>query len=255
LVQTVNDKEDYTAVILAAGRGSRLGSLTDQKPKCLVELGGKPLLHWQISALTAGGIQQVYVVTGYRRDLIEAQQVETIHNPEWSHTNMVGTLLCAIEQLSPPFIVSYSDIVYSSELVRNMLASSAEVAIAYDTAWLELWKKRFDDPLADAQTFRIDHPTQRILEIGRNPTVTEEIQGQFMGLMKFSAKAVEWICDLLRDNSELRNELDSTSLIMKLIDLGRPVYGLACSGGCCEIDDDQDLSVAEGLLADGTLVW
>ena len=249
------DRPEYTALILAAGRGSRLGDLTGQRPKCLVELGGKPLLHYQLTALKAGGIERIVAVTGYRQDLITARSVRTIHNDKWNETNMVGTMLCAMEQLTPPFLVSYSDIVYSADLVRSMRDSPAELAVAYDTDWHALWKLRFDDPLGDAQSFRIDPATHQILEIGSAAAELDEIQGQFVGLMTFSAAAVEWIGDLVRENPEFKAELDSTGLLTKLIEHKKPVHGVATTGGWCEIDDARDLAVAEELLRSGALTW
>ena len=58
------------AIILAAGRGSRMKNMTDERPKCLVELGGKPLLEYQLTALRQAGINEIAVVTGYRRELL-----------------------------------------------------------------------------------------------------------------------------------------------------------------------------------------
>ena len=58
------------AIILAAGRGSRMKLLTDETPKCLIKLRGKSLLDWQLSALRAAGITDIAIVTGYRRDLL-----------------------------------------------------------------------------------------------------------------------------------------------------------------------------------------
>ncbi|WP_045214014.1 NTP transferase domain-containing protein [Desulfonatronovibrio magnus] len=80
------------AIILAAGRGSRLLSLTDDRPKCLVELYGKPLLDWQIKALRDAGIQDITVVRGYLKDKITGE-FETLENPRWFKTNIkkVGT--------------------------------------------------------------------------------------------------------------------------------------------------------------------
>lgn len=242
----------YTAVILAAGRGSRLGSLTDERPKCLMELSGRALLDWQISALSKAGVPLVYAVTGYRREMIEAQGVKTVFNKEWENTNMVASLLCAFEHLHPPFLVSYSDIVFDSGLVKRLLSATADLALSYDTEWLDLWKQRFDDPLKDAETFRIDDDGT-ILEIGGKTDDVQNIQGQFMGLMKFSRTAVQWVFDLTSAEPGLRFSLDSTGLIMRLIRLGKAVKGVSTSGGWCEIDSPKDLSVAQKLLQNSRL--
>ena len=94
------------ALILAAGRGSRLGAMTDQRPKCLVELDRRPLLQWQVAALKAGRIDDVTVITGYRRESIEALGYPTQNNPNWDKTNMVGTLWSARQLIDQPTIMS-----------------------------------------------------------------------------------------------------------------------------------------------------
>ena len=58
------------AIILAAGRGSRMKHLTDEKPKCLAKLGGKLLIEWQLEALSAAGINEIAIVTGYKKELL-----------------------------------------------------------------------------------------------------------------------------------------------------------------------------------------
>jgi len=241
-----------TGVILAAGRGSRLAGFTENRPKCLVELGGRSLLHWQTEALATAGVDPICIVTGYRREMIEATGYRSIVNPDWSESNMVASLLCATERLSPPLVVSYSDIVYSSTLVRRLVESPHDLAITYDREWKSLWAKRFRDPLSDAETFRIDDDA-RVREIGGKAGDIAEIQGQFMGLMKLSETAIGWITDLVASSEGARNRLDSTAMLMGLIDSDKPVYGVPTRGGWCEVDDPEDLAVAEQMLGEGLL--
>jgi choline kinase len=85
------------AIILAAGRGSRIRQLTDDRPKCLVELRGRPLLEWQVEALRGGGAREIGIVTGYRREMLAALGLREFHNPRWQDTNMVSSLECAVE--------------------------------------------------------------------------------------------------------------------------------------------------------------
>jgi len=144
------------AIILAAGRGSRMKNLTDDRPKCLVELRGKALLDWQLNALRYAGIDQIAIVTGYKRELLADRGLVEFHNQRWAETNMVSSLECAQAWLhDEPCIVSYSDIFFEPSAVKSLMASDAEVAVTYDPHWLAQWEKRFDDPLSDAETFRL----------------------------------------------------------------------------------------------------
>lgn len=243
---------EYTGVILASGRGSRLGAATAERPKCLVELDGRPLLDWQIAALHEAGISRIVVTTGYRHEMIAARGVETVHNPDWAHTNMVASLLCALEVLPPPLLVSYSDIVYAPAHVGRLLECSAELAITCDTDWLELWQRRFDDPLADAETLVMDEEGW-LQEIGGEAGRLADIQGQFMGLIKLSAAGASWIRELVSEDPGMRSGLDTTALLQSLIDCGRPIRGATVANGWCEIDDHGDLQVAEAMLKEGRL--
>jgi len=109
------------AVILAAGRGSRMGHLGGDRPKCLVELEGKPLIVRQIAALRRGGVGEIGVVRGYRAEMIDFPGLSYFANERWAETNMVMSLAMAAPWLrSGPVIVSYGDIFYRSELVRGL---------------------------------------------------------------------------------------------------------------------------------------
>lgn len=243
----------FTGVILAAGRGSRLGEFTANRPKCLVQLAGHPLLDWQIAALNGAGIRRIVAVTGYLSQSVAATGIDTIYNADWSKGNMVDSLMYALEALPAPFIVSYSDIVYSADHVRELAKQDADLAITYDLNWLDLWGRRFVDPLSDAETFVIDD-AGRVLEIGGKTRSLEKIRGQYMGLIKLSAEAANWIFDFVTERPERRASLDMTSLLQQLIHDGRTLIGVPQKGHWCEIDDQKDLAVAEELLIEGRLV-
>ena len=87
-------QNDIAGIILAAGRGSRMKELTAEKPKCLLELAGKPLLHWQLAAMRRAGIEKSLVVRGYAGHCLQGD-FETVENPRWENTNMLSSLLCA----------------------------------------------------------------------------------------------------------------------------------------------------------------
>ena len=233
------------AIILAAGRGSRMKTMTEDRPKCLVELCGKPLLGWQLSALHGAGISEVAIVTGYQRELLASHASMEFHNPCWAVTNMVSSLECARLWLqAEPCIVSYSDIFYDASAVRALMETNAELAITYDPNWRALWERRFVDPLSDAETFIIDK-NSNLTEIGQRAKQIEEIQGQYMGLLRFTPASWQKI-EVLRGELEpaVRDKQDMTGLLWRLIAEHRvAIRALPYTDKWGEIDSMEDLAI------------
>lgn len=232
------------AIILAAGRGSRMKELTDERPKCLVELHGRALLDWQLEALYAAGITEIAIVTGYKRELLATRGLVEFHNSRWAETNMVSSLTFAQDWLQAgPCIVSYSDIFYSPMTVQSLMTCSASLAVTYDPNWLELWTQRFGDPLLDAESFRLT-PDHTLAGIGNKPTSVNEVQGQYMGLLRFMPEG--WL-EVLRIRKNLTSEqcdkMDMTGTLQKVIDAGRvAIAAVPCTGEWGEVDSIDDLN-------------
>ncbi|MGH9533891.1 MAG: NTP transferase domain-containing protein [Terriglobales bacterium] len=247
------------AVILAAGRGSRMGQLTGERPKCLIELAGCPLLVRQIAALRRGGAERIGIVRGYRAEAIAAAAagatLEYFDNPRWAETNMVASLAAAAAWLrSGPVIVSYGDIFYRASLVRALAALPGPLAVAYDRLWRRLWTSRFARPLSDAETFRRDG-AGHLLEIGGPPARLEEIEGQYMGLLHFTPPAWRIVEELLaRLTAPARDRLDLTGLLRRLLAArALPVATCPGDGQWGEVDQPSDIELYERMLRDGEL--
>jgi choline kinase len=239
------------ALILAAGRGSRLGDMTKAQPKGMVTLLGKPLLHWSRAALTEVGASPIHMVGGYAAEMLQAEGWDVTLNPRWAETNMVGSLLCAAEFIQRnTTIVSYSDIVYHPDHVRALMASGGDITITYDTAWQNLWQQRFSDPLSDAENFRLQDGL--LQEIGAKSNSLAAIDGQFMGLLKFTPAGWNTIAAYLATLSPLVvDKLDMTSLLAALLQQNIPIHAVAVTGRWCEIDNQNDLRLAEDCCAKG----
>lgn len=230
-------------IILAAGRGTRMGVLTNESPKCLTRLAGRTLLEWQIEAMRKAGIQDVLIVGGYRKTYLEGYGCEVIGNPRWDLTNMVASLMCASSVLEQETcIVSYSDIVYHPDAVTRLANLNAELAISYDSRWRELWEARFDDPLCDAETFREHNGC--LTDIGRKTADIIDIRGQYMGLLRFSPAGWMKTRRLIgkHDRSAI-DSLDMTTLLQKLIGENISVRVVEIEGRWCEVDTEQDLDL------------
>jgi len=238
------------AVILAAGRGSRMGGLTDARPKCLIELGGKTLLDWQIQALAQLGITEITLVTGYLEHLLRAAHHRTISNARWRDTNMVRSLMCAREILSSfPAIVSYADILYHPSALRALLATRSGIALAYDTMWEALWRERFANPLADAESFRAQNGW--VVDIGRKVASLDEVHGQYIGLLLFRPEGWSAAEGFLAGlSASTVDRLDMTGMLRQMVAAGTRVAAVPIAGGWCELDSASDLALYERRLAE-----
>ncbi|CUW39522.1 putative sugar nucleotidyltransferase [Magnetospirillum sp. XM-1] len=234
------------ALILAAGRGSRMRSYTEDRPKGLVEVAGKPLLHRQIDALKAAGITEVGVVSGYKAEMLKDRGLTLFHNPRWAETNMVTSLSCAEKWLKfEPVLVSYSDIFYKAEAVSALMKTPSDIAITYDPHWQDLWSRRFSDPLSDAETFRFA-PNGQLCEIGTRPTSLDHVQGQYMGLLRFTPAGWERAMAVRASlKQESCDHLDMTSLLRILLERGDVIDAIPSPWPWGEVDSEMDLTLYE----------
>ena len=121
------------AILLCAGRGSRLRSLTLERPKCLVEVRGKAILAHQIEALHASGIDDIVVVGGYLFDTIAAflddypapRRPLLLRNPFWGMSSSIGSVWMARDLLAAPFCVVNGDTIFDRALIADALGRLA----------------------------------------------------------------------------------------------------------------------------------
>lgn len=249
------------ALILAAGQGTRLRPLTDNRPKCMVELAGRPLIKRQAATLLALGISDITVVSGYRADQIAAAGFATCVNPRFAATNMVATLFSAEHLMdeTQDLLICYGDIVYEARVLATLLKVNAPVTVVIDSQWRRYWELRLDDPLTDAETLKLG-PGGRLLELGKKPRTYADIDGQYIGLIKIRADHVHALKQLYHamDRSAIYDGKDfdnmyMTSFIQYQIDEGWDVRVAPTENGWLEVDSVTDLELYHRMAADGTL--
>ena len=237
------------AIILAAGRGSRMKDKTDILPKCLTELWNKTLLEWQLNSIKNAGINEVAIITGYRSEEIMNRKpnLKYFHNDIWDKTNMVATLLKAEEWLkTDECIVSYADIVYTPKAVKSLIECKSDIAITYYTKFLELWKDRFDNPLDDIETFKMNSDSN-LIEIGHKANSLSDIEGQYMGLLKFTPNGWSKISQALKSQNLPKpvEKIDMTSLLSYLLSINIQIKAVAYDEIFLEVDNPEDLALYE----------
>jgi choline kinase len=248
-------------LILAAGQGTRLAPLTDERPKCLVELDGISLLDRQVAALKTAGLDDITVIGGYRGDLIRARGFDTIFNEHFASSNMVATLFSGRSLMAgdQDIMVSYGDIVYESSVAKALQKCSAPVCVVVDTQWRRYWAARMNNPLTDAETLKLS-PEGRILELGKKTQDEKDIEGQYIGLIKIRADQVRSMLQFydemdrqaIYDGKDFNN-MYMTSFLQNMIDNNWHVQSVPVENGWLEIDTLADLELYEWLHKNGEL--
>lgn len=240
-------------IILAAGQGVRLRPLTDDRPKCMVEYQGVPLIDRIMDTLAECGVTQQVIVAGYLAEVlarhIRSRNARIVTNSDFDSTNMVHSLFCAQDELNGDILISYSDIIYKPEILFAILSCPADLAITIDTEWRSLWQRRMDDPLADAETLQLDDQGC-VIDLGRKPRSYDEIQGQYMGLIKISGRIWNQVKAIYHglDRGRLYDgkrfsQMYMTTFLRELIQSGIACQSVPIQGGWLEIDAPSDLSL------------
>jgi len=241
------DNRNIKVILLVAGEGKRLRPYTLDKPKCMVEIDGVSLIDRQLAVLKSEGLENIVMIGGYKSEMLERDGIKLRNNPRYFETNMVWTLFCAEDELDGDVIVSYGDIVYSREVLKALLESKADIAVTIDKEWEGYWRARNEDPLDDAETLKL-RENGTIEEIGQPPKSLDEIEGQYMGLMKFSIKGVRKIKDTFHKtikNGRLQGKgvenSYMTDLLQDVINSNYLVTSIPVHGGWVEVDTVDDL--------------
>ena len=252
-------------IILAAGQGTRLRPLTDDRPKCMVEVNGKSILGRQLTVMHDCGIrdEDITIVAGYKgevlRDIFRDTQMNIVINDNYENTNMVCSLMCAREIMEQyeDILLSYGDIIYNEKVLRSILQSEEKASVIVDDGWYSYWSERCENPLDDAETLMFDKDDY-LTEIGQKTMDLGKIQSQYIGLMRFKGEGLEAVLHLAAEAEERSRKgvplwrttrtyqkMYMTDLLQGLIDEGNKLKAVHINRGWFEIDDCEDLKVVE----------
>jgi len=253
------------AIIVAAGRGRRLGPSTQDIPKCMVKVGGRPILHWQLDALAAAGVRDVVVVRGYLGDRIDPGRfhVRFIDNPAWTENNILASLLYAKDELDDGFYFSYCDIVYARSaalLLSRTVEDPVAGSLVIDRRWSSAYAGRTLHPVSEAELARVDSGGRSVLQVGKGAVPPSEAIGEFIGLAYFSpeggrAIAAVWQkalgeggLDAPFGRARSLRQAYLTDALNAIAESGKSLAPVYIDGQWREIDTEQDLASAERAM-------
>lgn len=237
-------------IILAAGQGTRLRPYTNDKPKCMVEFRDKPIIDYILETASNCGIENIALINGYKKEVLEkylsGKDILFFTNNEYDKTNMVYTFFCAKEYMDDDIIISYSDIIYSKNVLQQLIDCDSDFCVVVDRDWEKLWSIRMENPLDDAESMIIKE--DKIVELGKKTSSYKDIQGQYIGLIKISKRIINEFINFYSsldkdknyDNKDFNN-MYMTSFIQNIIDNFTDVTPVYINGEWIEIDSTEDI--------------
>ncbi|MBI3126034.1 MAG: phosphocholine cytidylyltransferase family protein [Candidatus Tectomicrobia bacterium] len=238
------------AIILAAGKGTRLGEYTRDLPKGMLQFMGKSLVERQVETYRRCGVSRIIVVGGYRADRLDLPGTIPYVNEDYEITNMVESLMCARGELEGDVLVSYGDVLFEDRVLRQIMSAAVEIGVTVDKAWRPYWEFRYGDPSRDTESLGLG-PDGRIVDIGRPDPPIEQIDGRYVGLLKFAARGVSTLKEVYdsaraahwgrpwRSSRSFQTGY-MTDLLQEIIDRGHRVDPLLIEGGWLEFDTTED---------------
>ena len=238
------------AIILAAGKGTRLWRYTRNVPKCMLKFKGKTIIERQVETLRANDINEIIIVKGYKSDKIQIPNIKYYTNTDYENTNMVHTLFCAKEELIGDVIVSYADILYESRVLKKLIKLKSDTIVTVDIDWKKYWTIRYGNTTTDTESLVVNEKGY-ILDIGQIYPPKDKINGRYVGLLKFSSKGIENVKKVYYElrskfwnkqwpKDKLFQQAYMTDIIQTLIDEGIKVKAMKIKNGWLEFDTNED---------------
>ena len=246
------------AIILAAGSGKRIVENVKGLPKSLLMVNGKPIIAYQIQALKQAGINDIIVITGAHSEKFEIENIRYIKDHHYNEHDILGSLLEAKDFLKNDVLVLYSDIIFESKILRQILDSKGDVSIAIDMAWEKMYEGRMEHPKYEAENVQLNK-AKKIIKIEKNIKNKNNDVGEFLGIIKFSPYGsglfVKQYEELIKTHVGTFQQAPSvskaylTDMIQELVDSKIDVEPVIISGKWCEIDTNQDLERAQKMFS------
>ena len=246
------------AIFIAAGEGSRLGNLTKDLPKPLVDVNGKSIIERQISLLRKNNVNDIVVITGYKKEKFTFKNIEYVHNPNFREQEQTGSLMVARSKIVGDILIMFGDILFDEIILQQMLDSKGDIVIAVDKNWEKSYEERHDNPKSEADKVLIKD--DKVIQISaKNIEVNDDNDvGELLGLIKLSMKGSKILIDQYEklENSHIGKFHDAVSfkkakfvdMLQELLSSGIVITPVSIKGKWCEIDTKHDLEIAKKMF-------
>lgn len=235
------------AVVLAASADPEFGDLVKDRPKCMIEVNGRPLLERQIDIMRGCGLRDIAIVRGYRKDRIAFDGVRLLDNDRFSETGAGDSLRLAMDEIDPgPVLVAYGDIVYRKHVLQSLLDDDADLAAVVDIQSRDPSVRSRGDfarlsHIPAHQGMPEDDPIQIRSIVREGPA-----DGEIIGLFRMSRRGFEWMRDAMQalQAESPAGRMAMPQLLERILAAGHPVRALPVSGNWVDVNSLKDLADA-----------
>jgi len=243
------------AVVIAASRGSKLAELTEDRPKCMIDVRGQPLLKRLVGTLREAGIGEVTVVRGYKKEAIDLPSIATADNDDYETTGEVASLACAAERLTGEVVVGYGDILFKRFVVEALMDTKGDIVLVCDALGRGRNRDeagRLVDLVACSRPFTgdfLDDEPILLTRIG-NDLEPGQVDAEWVGLARLSDAGSKRVAKELKAMAK-DGSLKTASLLdlfQRLLDAGEEIRVVYTTGHWFDVDDAFDLAKARNLM-------
>ena len=238
------------AIILSAGYGSRLGNLTKELPKSLVDINGKSIIKRQIETFRNNGIKDIIVIVGPNKDKFQLNDIEYVVDKNFHEHEQLGSLMVANKYFQNDIIISFGDVIADDNIMKQVVESTYDIGVAIDLKWEKNYENRTQHTKSEADLALIK--SNKLTKIKKNLDSVENHQlGEFLGIIKLSSIGSNKFLNIFeRLNSSHEGKFHDASsfqkaylidMIQELIQTNEDVNPIFIDGVWFEIDTIEDL--------------
>jgi UDP-N-acetylglucosamine diphosphorylase / glucose-1-phosphate thymidylyltransferase / UDP-N-acetylgalactosamine diphosphorylase / glucosamine-1-phosphate N-acetyltransferase / galactosamine-1-phosphate N-acetyltransferase len=235
----------WKAVVLAAGRGTRMKQLTDDRPKPMLPIGGKPMLEHVLDRLRAAGFKETLIVTGYRGEMIEEHfrgyPMQLVYPVQETLDGTGGAARLARDFVGDDnFLLTFGDILVNAEDYAGIAArleSDAQTEAVVGVKWV-------DDPWQGAAVYEQDCIVRRMVE--KPPQGTSTTHWNSAGLYTFRASIFDELASIPKSP---RGEYELPTAVEQLLERGARVRIHAIEGAWRDVGRPEDIQEAEKFIS------
>jgi phosphoenolpyruvate phosphomutase len=252
LYLSVADADKPRAIFLAASRGAELKELTEDRPKVLIDINGKPLIEQSIDSFYEHDIKDISIVTGYKKEAFKFQNIKYVHNENYENTSELSSLFLAKKEIVDNCVISYGDILYRKYILSRLLEEKGDVTIVVD-ATLENRAPSYTGDFvtcsrAHSKSFNEVSAELKNISFGQAGE-NKSAHGEWIGLIKTNRVGSDVLSKTLTELSERPdfNKLKLPDLMNALLDKKVKINVLYIDGHWMDVDTYSDVSKGQNF--------